>query len=86
MCLYHASQSLRLLGDEGTVRTGVPDLEVLERGISGVLDVMTEGCRDIADVARLVVEGDSVARRRKDGHAASALEEIAPLVLGGVPL
>ena len=61
MCLYHASQSLRLLGGERIVRTGVPDLEVLERGISGVLDVMTEGCRNVTDIARLVVEGDSVA-------------------------
>ena len=43
------------------MRTGVPDLEVLERGIPGVLDVMTEGCRDVTDIARLAVEGDSIA-------------------------
>ena len=43
------------------IRTGVPDLKVLERGVAGVLDVMTESSWDVADTAGFVVEGDSIA-------------------------
>ena len=68
------------------LRTGVPDLEVLESGVTGVLDVVAEGRGDVADVAGLVVERDCVAGGREERHATGAGQEVTPLILGGVPL
>ena len=68
------------------MRTGVPDLEVLESGVTGVLDVVAEGSGHVADVSGFVIEGDGVTRGSEDGHATLALEEVAPLVLSGMPL
>lgn len=41
---------------------------------------------DVSNIPGLVVEGVCVARRGKDGHTTLPFEEIAPLVLGRMPL
>ena len=68
------------------MRTGVPDLEVLQCRVAGILEVMSKRRRDVADVASFVVERDRVARRCEERHAAGTLNEVAPLILRGVPL
>lgn len=54
------------------MRTAVEDFQELHGRITGVLDVVAKGRRDVADITSLVVEGPSIARRSEERHTSEA--------------
>ncbi len=54
--------------------------------VTGILDVVPEGERDVADIPGPVIERARLAVRRKHGHARRAREVILPLVVIRVPM
>lgn len=61
-------------------------LEEFERGIAGVLDVMTHACRDVSDVTSLIIKCPGIRLRREDGYSGCTLNEETPFVLGRMPV
>ena len=54
------------------MHTAVEDFQELQRSVASVLDVVTEGWRDVADVTSLVVEGSCVTRGSEQSHTAKS--------------